>query len=117
MSIESAQELLQRKREVAARVRERMSDDLFGFGDNERLEPGFELEMNLDFLGEAGRAGGARGWVVRGLRRGRAAPVPAGDGPNCESMPAPPCGLRVGWAGRETRDTMLRLARDRARIR
>lgn len=57
MPIESAHELLHRKREVATRTRRRLSDDLFAFGDNERLELVFDLEMHLAFLGEALRLG------------------------------------------------------------
>jgi len=57
MPIENAQELLHRKRELAARTRRRLSDHMFDFGDSERLELVFDLEMHLAFLGEALRLG------------------------------------------------------------
>lgn len=57
MPIESAHQLLHAKREVAARTRRRLADHLFAFGDNERLELVFDLEMHLAFLGEAVRLG------------------------------------------------------------
>jgi len=53
MPIQNAQELLHRKRELALRTRRRLSDHLFDFGGNERLELVFDLEMHLAFLGEA----------------------------------------------------------------
>ncbi len=57
MSMQSAQQLLLGKREVAARVRLRLPTSLFEFGASERLELVFDIDMHLAFLGESLRLG------------------------------------------------------------
>lgn len=57
MPIQTPQELLHGKRELAARTRLRLPARLFDFGGNERLELVFDVEMHLAFLGEAVRLG------------------------------------------------------------
>jgi methanogenic corrinoid protein MtbC1 len=60
MLIQSAQDLLHNKRELASRTRRRLSTEWLDFGDNERLELVYDMEMHLAFLGEAIRLSAPR---------------------------------------------------------
>ena len=119
MSIESAQELLQRKREVAARVRERMSDDLFGFGDNERLELVFDLEMHLAFLGESVRLGVPRLFTEYALWSAQLLQTAGGKAEQFEQcLDAIIAEARATCSGTWCTDALrtLEVARDRIRV-
>ena len=53
MPLESAQELLLDKRAAAARVRDRLPDELLDAAGNDRRQMVFDVEMHLAFLGES----------------------------------------------------------------
>jgi len=118
MPIESAQELLHRKRELATRTRHRLSDDLFAFGDNERLELVFDLEMHMAFLGEALRLDVPRLFSEYAVWTSELLQTSGGDVGQFEScLDAMEAELRAAGSGPWLDDVHLVLTEARGRMR